>query len=191
MNGQMMTHVLPMASASDPASRLSALFDTHYGRLYRLARRLVPSRDDALDLVQETFLRAARSPDAVPVGATNEEAWLVRVLVNIRRDQWRHAAVCDRFTRNTNTGGSEIAVLGCNPEPAIIARTTVWKALDLLPPRRRAVVVMYELEGLEISSIASLLGVSSITVRWHLSRGRRELARVVKPEVMQGTGGIE
>lgn len=180
-----------MASASDPASRLSALFDTHYGRLYRLARRLVPSRDDALDLVQETFLRAARSPDAVPVGATNEEAWLVRVLVNIRRDQWRHAAVCDRFTRNTNTGGSEIAVLGCNPEPAIIARTTVWKALDLLPPRRRAVVVMYELEGLEISSIASLLGVSSITVRWHLSRGRRELARVVKPEVMQGTGGIE
>jgi len=191
MNGQLMTHVFPMASAGARAGRLAALFDTHYGRLYRLARRLVPSADDALDLVQETFLRAARSPDAVPVGTRNEEAWLVRVLVNIRRDQWRHAAVCDRFTRNANTGGSEIAVSGCNPEPAIIARATVWKALDLLPPRRRAVVVMYELEGLEISSIASLLGVSSITVRWHLSRGRRELARVVKPEVMQRTGGME
>jgi RNA polymerase sigma-70 factor (ECF subfamily) len=176
-----MTQVFPMASASDPADRLSTLFDTHYGRLYRLARRLLPRRDDALDLVQETFLRAARSPDSVPVGTSNEEAWLVRVLVNIRRDQWRHAAVRDRFSRNTNLSGSETAGFGRDPEPAIIARTTVWKALDLLPPRRRAVVVMYELDGLDISSISSLLGVSSITVRWHLSRGRRELARAIKP----------
>jgi RNA polymerase sigma factor (sigma-70 family) len=121
----------------------------------------------------------------------NEEAWLVRVLVNIRRDQWRHASVCDRFTRNSKIACSEVSALGCNPEPEIIARTTVWKALDLLRPRRRAVVVMYELEGLEISSIASLLGVSSVTVRWHLARGRRELARVLKPAVMQGTGGLE
>jgi RNA polymerase sigma factor (sigma-70 family) len=158
-----MTQAFPMASATDPADRLTALFDTHYGRLYRLARRLVPHRDDALDLVQETFLRTTRSPDAVPVGAKSEEAWLVRVLINIRRDQWRHAAVHDRFSRNANVSGSETG-LGCDPEPAIIARSTVWKALDLLPPRRRAVVVMYELEGLDVTSIASLLGVSSITI---------------------------
>jgi len=180
-----------MASASDPAGRLAALFDTHYSRLYRLARRLVPSSDDALDLVQETFLRAARSPRAVPVGARNEEAWLVRVLLNIRRDQWRHAAVRDRFTRNANIGGSESACAGRDAEAAVIARATVWKALDLLPPRRPAVIIMHELEGLEFSSIASLLGVSSITVRWHLSRGRRELARVIKPEAMQRTGGTK
>jgi RNA polymerase sigma factor (sigma-70 family) len=186
-----MTQVSPMASTGDPADRLMALFDTHYGRLYRLARRLAPCRDDALDLVQETFLRAARSPDAVPVGARKEEAWLVRVLVNIRRDQWRHAAVRDRFARNTSIGTSDVAGSGCDPQPAIIARATVWKALDWLPPRRRAAVVLYELEGLDISSIASLLGVSSITVRWHLSRGRRELARVIKSDATQDTGGME
>jgi RNA polymerase sigma-70 factor (ECF subfamily) len=191
MNGQLMTQVFPMGSASDPAGRLAALFDVHYDRLYRLARRLVPTADDALDLVQDTFLRAARSPNTVPVGVRNEEAWLVRVLVNIRRDQWRHASVLDRFNRNTKTGGSEIASAGRDPEAAMIARTTVWKALDLLPPRRRTVIVMYELEGLEISSIASLLGVSSITIRWHLSRGRQELARVIKPEGMQRIGGTE
>jgi len=180
-----------MGSASDPAGRLAALFDTHYNRLYRLARRLVSTADDALDLVQDTFLRAARSPNAVPVGARHEEAWLVHILVNIRRDQWRQAAVRDRFNRNTKTGGSEIAGAGRDPEATMIARATVWKALDLLPPRRRAAIIMHELEGLEIPSIASLLGVSSITVRWHLSRGRRELARVIKPEVMQRTGGTK
>jgi DNA-directed RNA polymerase specialized sigma24 family protein len=51
--------------------------------------------------------------------------------------------------------------------------------LDILSPRRRAIVVMHELEGLEISSIASLLGIRAVTVRWHLLVGRRELRRAL------------
>jgi DNA-directed RNA polymerase specialized sigma24 family protein len=39
---------------------------------------------------------------------------------------------------------------------------------------------MYELEGLAIPAIASLLGISAITVRWHLSKGRRELSGALK-----------
>jgi RNA polymerase sigma factor (sigma-70 family) len=186
-----MARVIPMGSASDPVGRMAALFDAHYNRLYRLARRLVPTADDALDLVQDTFLRAVRSPNAVPLGARNEEAWLVHVLVNIRRDQWRQASVRNRFHQNTKSGIGEIAGAGRDSEGAMVARTTIWKALDLLPPRRRAVIIMRELEGLEISSIASLLGVSSITVRWHLSRGRRELARVIEPEARHRTGGTK
>ncbi|MBN1126581.1 MAG: RNA polymerase sigma factor [Sedimentisphaerales bacterium] len=186
-----MTKAFPVASVRNPVERLTALFDTHYDRLYRLARRLVPCVDDALDLVQETYMRVARSPNAVPVGFRNEEAWLVRVLINIRRDQWRHAAVHDRINRNTKSNRSDTTSAGSNTEGVIIAHMTVWKALDKLPPRRRAVVVMHELEGLETSSIASLLGVSTITVRWHLSQGRRELARIINPEVLQHTGGIE
>ena len=122
--------------------------------------------------MQETFLRAAQFPKSVPVGATNEEAWLVRVLVNIRRDQWRKRSVCERHNRAL--AGSQRAICG-DPEEVLIARTAVWQALDILPPRRRAIIVMYELEGLAIPAIASLLGISAITVRWHLSKGRREL----------------
>ena len=144
-----------------------------------LARRLAPSTDDALDLVQETFLRAARFPKSIPVGVTNEEAWLVRVLINIRRDQWRKSSVRDRHDKAA-FGGSQLASGGGDPEAALIARTAVWQALDILPPRRRAIVVMYELEGLAIPAIASLLGISAITVRWHLSMGRRELAGALK-----------
>jgi DNA-directed RNA polymerase specialized sigma24 family protein len=79
--------VRPNASAlrKAQADRLSELFEAHGDRLYRVARRLVSSADDALDLVQETFLKAARSPESIPHGLTNEEAWLVRVLVNVRR----------------------------------------------------------------------------------------------------------
>src|SRR5262245_43742471 len=160
MNGHPITGGLSVAATADiPADRLASLFDAHYERLYRLARRLVPTADDALDLVQETFLRAARSPGSVPSGNPGEEAWLVRVLVNIRRDQWRKAGV-----RNRHNSG-EIARDTHNPEAALIAKAMVWQALDLLPPRRRAVVVMHELEALSVPAIATLLGINAITVR--------------------------
>jgi len=178
MNGHPIASILPVAVPSAPAERLAALFDAHHDRVYRLARRLSSSADDALDLVQETFLRAAHAPKSVPSSFNGEEAWLVRVLVNICRDEWRktavrrrfHARICD-FT-NVDTG----------QEAALIARVTVWGALDTLRPRRRAVVVMHDLEGLATSAIASILGISAVTVRWHLSMGHRDLTRALKPQ---------
>ena len=68
-------------------------------------------------------------------------------------------------------------------EAVLMARTTVWRALDTLTPRRRAVVITHELEGLTVPAIASLLGISAITVRWHLSMGRRDLARALRPRM--------
>jgi len=179
MNGKHIAGTLPIVLTGDPIERLASLFDVHHDRLYRLARRLAPSSDDALDLVQETFLRAARVPESVPVGTANEEAWLVRVLINIRRDQWRKKSVRDHHDK-AEFGGSHSGSGGRDPEAALIAKSAVWQALNVLPLRRRAIVVMYELEGLAIPAIAALLGISVITVRWHLSMGRRDLASALK-----------
>jgi RNA polymerase sigma-70 factor (ECF subfamily) len=165
--------------SGEHAARLSALFEAHADRLYRLARRLAPSADDALDLVQETFLKAARSSGSIPRGSGDEEAWLVRVLVNIRRDEWRREAVRRRHDVDLNPPALERD----EPERAFLIRATVWRALDCLPPRRRAIVVMHEIEGLSTASIASLLGITAITVRWHLSRGRRELSKRLQPQL--------
>jgi len=181
-----MADVVPAMLPMEAAERLSALVDLHYERLYRLARRLVPGSDDARDLVQETFLKAARSVAAVPLDAGAAEAWLVRVLVNIRRDEWRRTAARRRLD-------PEGRAHAARPEPvdqeaAFIARTMVWRALERLPPRRRAVVVLHELEGEAVPDIARLLGVTAVTVRWHLSRGRRELAAIVAGQNAGGRG---
>jgi RNA polymerase sigma-70 factor (ECF subfamily) len=162
---------------ADAAERLGRLFDAHHGRLYRLARRLSRNADDARDLVQETFLRAARSPGSVPSGAPHEEAWLVRVLINICRDRWRQTATRARLDP---LGTAAQPLRTTDPESALIARSLVWGALDALTPRRRAVLVMYELEGATIPTIARTLGVTVVTVRWHLSRGRREMASRIR-----------
>jgi RNA polymerase sigma-70 factor (ECF subfamily) len=164
----------------DPRSeRLAALFDAHEDRLYRLARRLAASVDEADDLVQDTFVKAANSLRSLPTDRTNEEAWLVRVLVNIRRDQWRRADVRKRFAPIVGGRGG---AADQNLESALIAKDIVWRALDNLAPRRRAIVVMSELEGMTPAAIGSLLGVSAMTVRWHLSMGRRDLKRILLPE---------
>jgi len=160
----------------DPAARVALLFDAHHPRLFRLARRLSRSTDDAHDLVQETFLRVARAPHSVPEGATHEEAWLVRILVNLCRDRWRWSAVRSKAVADGHMEAQEAAG---SPEPALVARAMVQRALGQLAPRRRAILVLHELEGIPIKDIAAMLGVTAVTVRWHLSIGRREMARAL------------
>lgn len=173
------------AAGTDTAERLGKLFDAHHQRLYRLARRLSAGADEARDLVQETFLRAARSPRSVPAGpGDNAEAWLVRVLVNIKRDEWRRTSARKRIDPEGEAHAA--SPRSSDHETALIAKTTVWRALERLAPRRRAVLVMHELEGATVPAIAKLLGVTAVTVRWHLSRGRRELADVITGQAEAG-----
>jgi RNA polymerase sigma-70 factor, ECF subfamily len=179
MNGEAAVAATAGIRPADAADRLGSLFDTHHERLYRLARRLARNADDARDLVQETFLRAARSPRSVPVGAPREEAWLVRVLINICRDRWRQTA---NRARLDPLGTAARPLRATDPESALIARSLVWDALGALTPRRRAILVMYELEGATIPAIARTLGVTVVTVRWHLSRGRREMASRIRAQ---------
>src|SRR5580765_6205560 len=127
MEGNSLARQIVAANTMDDhGQRLAGLFDTHHDRLYRLARRMVLQSDYALDLVQETFLRAARFPDRIPTAsAKEEEAWLVRVLVNIRRDQWRKQTV--RSERNPIVESRSDRQ---DPEASFITRTTVWRAMD-------------------------------------------------------------
>jgi RNA polymerase sigma-70 factor (ECF subfamily) len=171
--------------ADDSTARLGILFDAHHQRLYRLARRLSRCTEDARDLVQETFLRAARHVRSVPEGAGHEEAWLVRVLINVARDRWRQTAVRKRGA----TTIADAAPDASDTESALLARSIIWQALQHLPPRRRAIIVLYEIEGVAIPAIARLLGVAAVTVRWHLSIGRRELAAAVDGRVKTDPGG--
>jgi len=148
--------------------KLGELFDAHHARLYRLARRLTSDPEEARDLVQEAFLRAARSPARVPDGAA-AEPWLVRVVVNLCRDRRRRQVVRQR------PPAGPVPQQPGNPESAAVARATVQAALARLSPRRRAVLVLHELEGADAAEVARLLGIARVTVRWHLAAARRDV----------------
>ena len=163
---------------SDPVKRLGDLFDAHQPRLYGLARRLSRDPEEARDLVQETFLRAARRPASIPESGKGAEAWLVRILVNLCRDRWRRLKVRrEAFPQPVwSMGGPS------DPESIASARSAVQQALERLRPRTRAVVVMHEIEGRSKAEIATLLGMSEVTVRWHVATGRSKLRKELSHE---------
>lgn len=150
--------------------RLAALFDAHSLRLYHLARRMARDHEEARDLVQEAFLRAARRASSLPEEESEAEAWLVRVLINLCRDRARRLAVRSR----PHPAPLEPTV--GEPGAAVVARATLTAALARLTPRRRAVLVLRELEGVPVERIAELLGIARVTVRWHLAAARAALA---------------
>lgn len=168
----------PRADA-DPSTRLAALFDAQHQRLFRLARRLCRDAEEARDLVQETFLRAARRPEAIPETESAAEAWLVRVLVNLCRDGWRRAEV-----RRLGQPHLPIPTAASDPEDVAVAKAAVTAALAELPARRRAIVVLAEIEGVETRQIAHLLGLTQVTVRWHLALARKQLALTLRPQLL-------
>ena len=155
---------------------LGELFDRHHDRLYRLAIRMTSEPEEARDLVQEAFLRAARRPGSIPATDDGAEAWLVRVVVNLCRDRLRRRRVRDEHARREKrrpAGRRE------ENEAAVVAKTTVERALRRLSPRQRAVIVLAELEGLTGPEVARLLGLRPVTVRWHLAKARERLAGIL------------
>lgn len=172
-----MTRMQDQASAEAANARIGDMFEAHHRRLYVLARRLTASPAEAEDVVQDTFLRVARTASVPPSSHRDAEAWLVRILVNVCRDRWRTGATRRRLETVYDTPTWTQAP--GNAEAALIARSTVWDALNTLAPRRRAVIVLHELDGHGVPEIARVLGVTQVTVRWHLARGLRELAQIV------------
>ncbi|RMH18124.1 MAG: sigma-70 family RNA polymerase sigma factor [Acidobacteria bacterium] len=182
-------HAMSPTAEPDPRQRLGMLFDRQQARLFRLARRMLPGAEEARDAVQECFLRAARHAARLPASDGGAEAWLVRTLINLCRDHHRRRAVRRRAAENELAGGRDDA--GGDPEDALVARAAVRRALAVLDPRRRAIVVLHELEGRPVAEVAALLGVARVTVRWHLSRARRLMAAELAPRPAAGRGGGE
>ncbi len=178
-----MTAVGTEGTREDHLGRVARLFDRQHQRIYRLARRLTRDPEEARDLLQETFLRAAAHAARLPAEEPAAEAWLVRTTVNLCRDRGRRLAVRrrDRHKIEQPTRSAD------DPEAATVARASVEAALARLAPKRRAVVVLVELEELSTRRTAELLGMATATVRWHLSRARRELRAALAPRLPDDT----
>ena len=70
-----------------------------------------------------------------------------------------------------------------DPESVATARSAVQQALGRLRPRTRAVLIMHEIEGRSKSDIATQLGISEVTVRWHLATGRSKVRKELSDEI--------
>lgn len=153
----------------DP-NRLEALVRRHENTLYRTALAILGEPQEAEDAVQDTFLKYLEKTPQCPDEA-RERAWLLRVTVNgcktRLRSPWRRRTVA-------------LSQWLPAPEPE---EARVLEAVLSLPPRQRAAVHLFYVEGYRTAEIAQLTGEAEGTVRSHLSRARARLRALLKGEL--------
>ena len=155
----------------------------HLDALYGAALRLTRNREDAEDLVQETYLRAYRFFDAYTPG-TNCRAWLYRILYNAFVNQYRRRAKepprAEVAGLREWEGGLDRSLADPPPTPeetvlAQLQAEDVREALNALPDTFRLPVILADLEGFRYQEIARILDIPLGTVMSRLYRGRRML----------------
>src|ERR671939_142262 len=159
-------------------------------QVYRVARHLVGSREEAEDLMQETYARAFRSWRSYQPG-TNLRAWLLRILTNLNIDRGRRSQRApdmqpleegDYFLYNK----LEEASREPNPdEERVIERLSqddAVSALSAVPHEFRDAIVLVDIGEFSYQDAAQILDIPVGTVMSRLHRGRRILKRELADE---------
>lgn len=158
--------------------------------MLRLARPYVPSGAAAEDVVQDTWVAVLRGIDCFQ-GRSSFKTWLLRILLNTARTRgvrerrmvcwsalggdssdWEQCLPAEQRTPETTALGGE-------------TRTMVEHAMQALPDRQRAVVVMRDVQGWAADEVCAELGISAGNQRVLLHRARIQLREALRPYVNQ------
>jgi RNA polymerase sigma-70 factor (ECF subfamily) len=180
------TVLVERARAGDTSS-FRLLFERHQGKVYGLVLQLVRDEQDALELVQEAFLRAYRGLERFD-GRSAFYTWLYRIANNLcidwlRRPCRKEQALGERVEALAeHTGWLLSARPDVGPERAFgqgeVAHL-VRAVLDGLPPYHRSVIEMRELQGMSYEEMASALGISKGTVMSRLFHARQKVQKAL------------
>ncbi len=150
----------------------------HIDRLYRAARSLTGSREEAEDLVQETFLRVLQKPRILR--SDDDLGYLLRVLRNTFISTRRTAS------RRPQTGAPPELLEYVEDRGAVqpqdrLEAAEVYAAIAELPADFRDAVVAIDVVGLSYRQAAQALRVREATITTRLHRGRQRIARALGP----------
>jgi RNA polymerase sigma-70 factor, ECF subfamily len=161
-------------------------------QVYRVARHLAPSREEAEDLVQETYARAFRSWRSYTPG-TNLRAWLLRILTNLNIDRGRRT---QRAPQTTALEANDYYLYdklaesdrGETDEERVVERLSqddIVTALSAVPHDFRDVLVLVDIGDFSYQDAANILDIPLGTVMSRLHRGRRILKRELAESVLE------
>jgi len=161
-------------------------------QVYRVARRLVGTREEAEDLVQETYARAFRSWSSYTPG-TNLRAWLLRILTNLNLDRGRKIQRTpdlqpleegDYYLANKVAETQGEQALDQERVVERLSQDSIVTALSSLPHDFRDVVVLVDIGDFSYADAAQILDIPIGTVMSRLHRGRRLLKQQLAQEAL-------
>ena len=172
------------------AAAFDGLIELYSAKLYKVAYALLGSRQDAEEVVQDTFLRAYRALGAFR-GESSLETWLHRIALNLARNkyQWNHrrggglnVSLSAPADPDGNDSGPETEqdVPDRRMEPDLVLEheeigKNIMKALNGLPDNLRETMLLRHVNDMPYELIAQKLDCKVGTVKSRLSRGREML----------------
>ena len=180
-----------------------SLFQRYHRRAYSLAYGMVHNPDDALDIVQDAFIKAHRYLDKFE-GSSSFYTWFYRIVMNLaidhirKRKRARHVDFNDAIAHLEHEApvGEEAllpSILGQNPSKALARkqiREQVAAALAELSDNHRAVLIMREFEGLSYQDMAEVMQCSKGTIMSRLFHARKNMQKRLL-EFMGGQKDLE
>jgi RNA polymerase sigma-70 factor (ECF subfamily) len=174
--------VVAQARTGD-ATAFNELLRRYERKIFRLALHITQNREDAEDVLQETFLKAYEHLDQFQ-GQSKFYTWIVRIAVNQalmklrKRKSDRSVSLDDTIDTGEDTVAREIAAWDENPEQQYgreELNRILTSAVDGLTPIYRAVFVLRDVDGLSTEETADALELSVPAVKSRLLRARLQL----------------
>jgi RNA polymerase sigma-70 factor (ECF subfamily) len=165
-------------SGGDPQSEsFEELAMPLFDQLYNFAHWLTQNREEAEDLVQETYAKALKGFSSFQLG-TNFRAWMYRILRNTFLTSRTGLKAASTIPLGSEEDGPELAVESETPETLLLKSSNsqlVQIAIDTLPVHFREILLLCEVEEMSYQEIAETLSVPVGTVMSRLSRARKTL----------------
>jgi len=146
-------------------------------QIFRFLLASLRDPDEAETLTQDCLLKAHRNWASFR-GESSVMTWLLRIAINLQKDNWRNRRM--QFWKMTNSNAVDAADAGSwlpsaesSPEQQALAKDQVkqvWKAVKGLSERQRTIFMLRHVEEMDIREIAGAIGLSEGTVKAHLSR---------------------
>jgi RNA polymerase sigma-70 factor (ECF subfamily) len=189
-----MRGIVARAQAGDDAA-FRELFDRYHRRAFSVAVGVVKNRQDALDIVQDAFIKVHRHIKNFQ-GSSSFYTWLYRIVMNLAIDHIRRNKKArsldydDKVGRDAmdvdGDGGMLPRILDGNPGKTVLRKElsgAIQKALDELPEYHRAVILLREVEGLSYEEMAQVLKVPKGTIMSRLFHARKKMQESLAPYV--------
>ena len=180
--------VLVAAARSGNSHAFDGLVERHARRILCVAQRVTHSREDAEDVVQQTFQKAFVHLQKFE-GRSSFSTWLTRIAVNEALMRLRTNRRVRTVSINDSTTGEETALvlqipdLGPSPERSYLDKEQeqiLSIAMDDLTPGIRTAIQLFELDERSIKESAQIMGVSVASAKSRLFRGRRKLRETLR-----------
>ncbi len=148
------------------------LYNQYSKAMFNLAYRILNNREDAEDILQETFVDCFRNIDSFRFESTFG-AWLKKILVNKCINHLKKKRIdltlCDT-----------LPTIVCEEEADITYDTgKIFKGIEMLPDGYRIILTLYLLEGYDHSEISQILGISESTSKSQYSRAKEKLRNIL------------